>query len=88
MGEYLYKNIIYRHQYVAFRKIGSGGLTTQKFIIEDHHIRYLGNFEAGYTGPRLGSLIAYLQDLHIITKENALSRHGEQILIQENPTND
>ena len=39
--EFIFKHIIYRHQYVAFRKIRGGGLSTQKFIIEDHHIRYL-----------------------------------------------
>ena len=67
--EYLFKNIIYRHQYVAFRKMRGSSLSTQKFIIEDHHIRYLGNFEASYTGPRIGNLISFLKDLSIIAQD-------------------
>jgi len=83
--EYLYQHIIYRHQYVAFRKIRGGTQSTQKFIIEDHHIRYLGNFEPGYTGPRLGNLISFLKDLKVISADNALTEQG--ILLLNNLTN-
>jgi len=86
--EYIFKNVIYRHQYVAFRKIRGGGLSTQKFIIEDHHIRYLGNFEAGYTGPRIGSLISFLKDLNIISTDNKLTEYGDEVLNQITPAND
>lgn len=78
--DFIFLNIIYRHQYVAFRKIGSGTLSTQKFIIEDQHIRYLGNFDPGYTGPRIVRLIAFLKDLQIITAENSLTENGELFL--------
>ena len=74
--EYIFKHIIYRHQYVAFRKIRGGGLSTQKFIIEDHHIRYLGNFEAAFTGPRIGNLISFLKDLNILSTDNMLTEKG------------
>ena len=87
LKEYLFKNIIYRHQYVAFRKIRGGGLSTQKFIIEDHHIRYLGNFEAGYTGPRIGSLISFLKDLNILSTDNHLTDYGSELLTQINSDN-
>ena len=87
LREYLFKNIIYRHQYVAFRKIRGGGLSTQKFIIEDQHIRYLGNFEAGYTGPRIGSLISFLKDLNILSEDNHLTDHGSELLTQINSDN-
>jgi len=80
--EYIYKHIIYRHQYVAFRKMRGGTQSTQKFIIEDHHIRYLGNFEAGFTGPRIGNLISYLKDLSAITVDNTLTETGENLLIE------
>lgn len=80
--EYLFKNIIYRHQYVAFRKMRGSTLSTQKFIIEDHHIRYLGNFDAGYTGPRIGNVISFLKDLSVITPDNALTPYGEDVLTQ------
>lgn len=80
--EYLFKNIIYRHQYVAFKKMRGSSLSTQKFIIEDHHIRYLGNFEAGYTGPRVGNLISFLKDLSVISQENRLTAYGQEVLNQ------
>ena len=80
--EYIFKHIIYRHQYVAFRKIRGGGLSTQKFIIEDHHIRYLGNFEAAYTGPRIGNLISFLKDLNILSTDNVLTEKGVSVFNQ------
>jgi hypothetical protein len=86
--DYIYLNIIYRHQYVAFRKIGGGSQSTQKFIIEDNYIRYLGNFEAGYTGPRIGRLIAFLKDLDIISNENRLTSKGELLTAELQSTND
>jgi hypothetical protein len=86
--EYIFKNIIYRHQYVAFRKIRGGALSTQKFIIEDQHIRYLGNFEPSYTGPRIGNLIAFMKDLSVIAADNSLTEYGEQVLNQITFTND
>jgi len=86
--DYIYLNIIYRHQYVAFRKIGGGSQSTQKFIIEDNYIRYLGNFEAGYTGPRIGRLIAFLKDLDIISNENRLTSKGELLTVELQSTND
>lgn len=78
--EYLHKHVIYRHQYVAFRKIRGGIQSTQKFIIEDHHVRYLGNFDPTYTGPRIGNLISFLKDLSLITKDNLLTDKGLELL--------
>jgi hypothetical protein len=86
--DYVFLNIIYRHQYVAFRKIGGGSQSTQKFIIEDNYIRYLGNFEAGYTGPRIGRLIAFLKDLDIISNENKLTSKGELLTSELQSNND
>ena len=80
--EYIFKHIIYRHQYVAFRKIRGGYLSTQKFIIEDHHIRYLGNFEAAYTGPRIANLISFLKDLNILSSDNQLTEKGVSVFNQ------
>lgn len=78
--DYLHVNVIYRHQYVAFRKIRGGSQSTQKFIIEDLHIRYLGNFEATYTGPRVGNLIGFLIDLDVLTPEFELTDTGQNLL--------
>jgi len=82
INEYIFKHIIYRHQYVAFRKIRGGGLSTQKFIIEDQHIRYLGNFDAAYTGPRIGNLISFLKDLNILSTDNELTEKGVSVFNQ------
>jgi hypothetical protein len=78
--EYIYKHVIYRHQYVAFRKIRGGVQSTQKFIIEEYHIRYLGNFEPAYSAPRIGNLMGFLKDLSIVTAENTLSDRGISLL--------
>lgn len=86
--EYLYKNIVYRHQYVAFRKIRGGNQSTQKFIIEDHHIRHLGSFNAGFTGPRIGNLGYYLRDLNVIDTNYNLTVKGEELLKKLNNNED
>lgn len=78
--DFIYINIIYRHQYVAYRKIGGGTQSTQKFIIEDLNIRYLSNFDASFTGPRVGNLISFLKDLNIIKRENNLTEAGMSLL--------
>lgn len=78
--DFIFIHIIYRHQYVAFRKTGGGSLSTQKFIIEDQHIRYIGNFDAGYTGPRIGRLINFLQDLEILDSVAQLTDVGKEQL--------
>ncbi len=72
--------IINRHQYVAYRKMGGGSQSTQKFIIEDIHIRRIGNYEPSYTGPRLGSLLNFLKDLNLVTELNKLSTTGSLLL--------
>lgn len=78
--DYILVNVIYRHQYVAFRKIRGGAQSTQKFIIEDQYIRYIKNFDASFTGPRVGNLIRYLIDLDAITEKFQLTDTGETLL--------
>jgi len=78
--DYIYLNIIYRHQYVAFRKMRGSNQSTQKFIIEDQYIRYLGNFNAAFTGPRINNLMSFLQDLNVVTDNHDLSERGLLIL--------
>jgi hypothetical protein len=80
LTDFVYARIIYRHQYVAFRKIGGGSYSTQKFIIEDHRIRYIGNFDAAFTGPRVGRLISFLYDLNIISPKDQLTKEGGKVL--------
>lgn len=76
---FLHKNILMRHQLVAYRKMGNGSQTTQKFLLEDHHIRFLGDMGPAYTGPRIGNLIRFLKELGILTSDGALTPSGEQL---------
>lgn len=77
---FLMDNIINRHQLVAYKKMGSGSQSTQKFIIEDGLIRQVGNFGPGFTGPRVGNLITYLKDLQMLSEENVVTHKGLGIL--------
>ena len=76
---YILKNIIYRHQYVAYKKMRGSNQTTQKFIIQESHIRYINNFNPTYTGPRIGNLITFLEDLHILNKTQGITEFGKTI---------
>lgn len=82
LDHFLLKSIIQRHQKVAYRKMGNGSQSTQKFIIEDNFIRKIGNFNPSFTGPRVGNLIAYLQDLHLLDASRELTEYGELVLIE------
>jgi hypothetical protein len=78
--DYLYSRIIYRHQLVALKKIGGGVSSTQKFILEDQHIRFIMNFDPGFTGPRLGRLFGFLRDLNVISEQGNLTKHGLSLM--------
>lgn len=82
LRQFILRNIIYRHQYVAYRKMRGSGQSTEKFIIEDQHIRYLDNFGAGYTGPRIRNLITFLKDLGVLAQDDTLTNYGKRILNQ------
>lgn len=78
--EFLSNRTITRHQYVAYRKMGGGSQSTQKFIIEDNYIRQIGNFNPGFTSPRINSLISFLYDLKLLNEEYKLTKAGEKLL--------
>ena len=84
---FLLKNIIQRHQVVAYRKMGGGSQTTQKFLIEDGLIRQIGNFGPGFTGPRVGNLITFLKDLHLISEDGKITSEGA-IILNDGGSND
>jgi len=79
---FLSARIISRHMLVAYRKMGIGSQTTQKFIIEDNYIRHTGNFDPYFTSPRIASLTTFLKDLSLITNEYQLTTHGVSLLNQ------
>jgi len=63
---FIHRNIIYRHQMVALRKMGSGTQATNKFIIEEQMIRLIDIYPARWTSPRMNALQNLLYDLQII----------------------
>lgn len=79
----LLHQVIYRHQNVAYRKM-VGSQTTQKFIIEDNYIRHIGNFAPDYTASRVGTVIGFMQDLHMIDGENHLTGTARKLLREIN----
>ena len=79
LKEFLLTHIIYRHQFVAIRKMGNGIQSTQLFLIEEARIRRLLNFEPSLTGPRIGRLLGFLHDLEILQNQR-LTIDGKSIL--------
>ncbi|MCA0931761.1 hypothetical protein LCM02_04805 [Lutimonas saemankumensis] len=80
ISDFLLNKIIHRHQYVAYRKMGGGSQSTQKFIIEDGYLRIIGNFDPGFTSPRIVSLLEFLQDLNLLDKDFRLTDKGNELL--------
>jgi len=80
INEFLYTRIIKRHQFVALRKMGGGTQSTLKFTLEENHIRYLGTFDAAFTGPRVNNLIQFLKSLNVLSKEHEVLSKGLEIL--------
>lgn len=75
------RNIIYRHQMVAMRKMGNGTQSTHKFFIEDQYIRFIDTFPPRNTSPRMNALWNLLYDLQIMDKDNLLCSNHEKILL-------
>lgn len=83
LTHFFLSNTIYRHQYVAFRKMRGSSLSTQLFILEDGNIRKLSNnFEPGFTTPRVERVIQFLIDLGILNHDTALTDEGHNLLKQ------
>ncbi len=78
--DYLLRNIIFRHQYVAFRKMGNGNQSTLKFLLGENYIRHIETFEPRFTSPRLFALLNILTDLNLITPEYKVTDTGETLL--------
>ena len=80
LKEFILRNIIYRHQMVAFRKMGNGTQSTQKFIIEDQQIRLIDTFPPRNTSPRMNALKNILYDLQIIDDKGYLTNLHSQAI--------
>ncbi|NVK53841.1 MAG: hypothetical protein HWD85_12970 [Flavobacteriaceae bacterium] len=67
--------VIYRHRNVAYRKM-VGNQSTEKFLFEDNYLRHISNFAPDYTASRIGTVITFLRDLHLIDGENKPTSAG------------
>jgi hypothetical protein len=73
-------NILNRHRYVAYRKMGGGYQSTEKFMMENGFIRKIDNFDPGFTAPRLGNLMRFLEVLGYIDADWKLTTRGSNYL--------
>jgi hypothetical protein len=73
-------NILNRHRYVAYRKMGGGYQSTEKFMMENGFIRKIDNFDPGFTAPRLGNLMRFLEVLGYIDADWKLTTKGSNYL--------
>lgn len=78
--QFFLSKVIHRHTLVAYRKMGNGSQSTEKFLLEDNKLRVIGNFGPAFTGPRLGNLITFLNDLQLLSKEGKLTTRGINLI--------
>ena len=79
----LFEDIIYRHYKVSFRKMLQTQKSTQKFALENGCLRYIDNWEATNTSPRIDTMRNFLIDLNIIEPKesfDALTDLGLKLL--------
>jgi len=78
--QFILRNIIYRHQMVAIRKMGNGTQATHKFIIEEQYIRFIEIFPPRNTSPRMYALQNIMYDLQVIDENQIISQLDEMLL--------
>lgn len=80
--QFLLRNIIYRHQMVALRKMGNGTQSTHKFIIEEQYIRFIDSFPPRATSPRMEALLNLLSDLAVVDEDRYLTRLYKKLIAE------
>ncbi|MBD5232706.1 MAG: hypothetical protein HDS65_00850 [Bacteroidales bacterium] len=65
-------NIIYRHYRVSFRKMLQTQKATQKFVFENGCLRFIDNWDATDTSPRIDTMRNFLIDLSIIQPKDGI----------------
>jgi hypothetical protein len=79
---FLNKYVVFRHQYVALRKMNNTQ-STEKFIKEDGMIRFISTIDFGYSAPRIGTILSFLEELQIFNEGNMeLTKSGMDRLKQ------
>ena len=77
------EDVIYRHYRVSFRKMLQTGKATQKFAFENGCLRFIADWEATNSSPRIDTMRNFLIDLKIIEardNEDALTEIGINLL--------
>jgi hypothetical protein len=80
--DFLYRDIVVRHQYVAMRKMGAGLQSTLKFEVEGEWFRRIDTINARFSGPRLDVLLLMAADLHLLDQYNMLTVQGRELISQ------
>ena len=75
---FLVKYVVNRHQIVALNKMNDTQ-STEKFLREDGYIRFVESIDYGFSSPRLGNLIQFLNDLDIISNSGNLTSNGMKL---------
>lgn len=78
--DFLYRDIVVRHQYVAMRKMGAGMQSTLKFEVEGEWFRWIESSYARFSGARLNVLLLMAADLHLIDHDNVLTAQGRKLI--------
>lgn len=73
------EQLIYQHYIVSFQKQQATGLASQKFILENDRLLYVGDYGATHTSPRIDTVRGFLEDLGLIAN-GALTPAGEKLL--------
>ncbi|MCM1110947.1 MAG: hypothetical protein NC336_07065, partial [Clostridium sp.] len=68
----LIEDIIYRHYRVSFRKMLQTRKATQKFAFENGHLKFIDNWDATDTSPRIDTMRNFLIDLNIIAPKDGI----------------
>lgn len=81
----LIEDIIYRHYRVSFRKMLQTQKATQKFAFENGCLRFIDDWDATNTSPRIDTMRNFLLDLNIIEVKDdidVLTEVGVNLLIE------
>lgn len=77
---FVLEHIIYRHYIVSFIKQQTTGIASQKFILENDSLLYVGPYDATHTAPRVAMLANFLSDLCLIDNNNHLTERANNLL--------
>lgn len=79
VAAFISDQIIYTHYAESMRKYSQNGVATQKLTIEQGQVRWLGDFIATHSAPRVGTLMNFAKDLGLV-KGTSLTTIGINLL--------